>query len=69
MKLGRSVRYAMADLEAFVLAARRTCTTDPGRSAAAPLPPSISVLPHYERPSLVRRPDPSAAPAPRPKPR
>ena len=30
VKLGRSVRYAMADLEAFVLAAVRTSTSDPG---------------------------------------
>ena len=30
VKLGRSVRYAMADLEAFVLAAVRSSTSDRG---------------------------------------
>lgn len=30
-KFGRSVRYAMAELEDFVLAAQRTSTSDPGR--------------------------------------
>jgi predicted DNA-binding transcriptional regulator AlpA len=32
VKLGRSVRYAMSDLEEYVLAAQRTSTSDRGRS-------------------------------------
>lgn len=36
LKLGRAVRYRRADLQAFVLAALRTSTSDPG----PPAPPS-----------------------------
>lgn len=36
IKLGRCVRYALADLEAFVQDAVRRSTSDPGPAAAAP---------------------------------
>lgn len=37
VKLGRSVRYEMSDLEDFVQAARRTSTSDLGRQKPIPL--------------------------------
>ena len=46
VKLGRSVRYAEADLEAFVLAAVRTSTSDPG---APPRQSRIRVEPLLEK--------------------
>ena len=68
VKLGRSVRYAMTDLEDFVLEARRTSTSDPGPRAAFRFPPGVRVVPAVNTgPSST--PVPSAKPAMRPKPR
>ena len=46
VKVGRCVRYRLEDLQAFVLAALRTSTSDPG-------PP---VIPHHSGPAASRRP-------------
>ena len=37
VKVGRCVRYRLEDLHAFVLAALRTSTSDPGPAASPPL--------------------------------
>ena len=67
VKLGRSVRYAMPELEDFVLAALRTSTSDPGPRAAFRFPPGVHVVPAVKTgPSST--PVPSAKPAMRPKP-
>jgi len=46
VKVGRSVRYRPEDLQAFVLAALRTSTSDPG--PALPGRPGIRVQPRLE---------------------
>ena len=38
VKVGRCVRYRLEDLQAFVLAALRTSTSDPGPSTIPPHP-------------------------------
>ena len=67
MKLGRCVRYAVPDLEAFVRSALRTSTSDPG--PAFPGRPGIRVEPLLEKTgrslALWRPRDPSARPKPR----
>ena len=45
LKLGRCVRYQLGDLQAFVLAALRTSTSDQGPS----------VIPHHPVPGTSRR--------------
>jgi Helix-turn-helix domain len=54
VKLGRSVRYAMSDLESFVLAALRTSTSDPGRSPVLLSRPSNCVTFLDETPDQTR---------------
>lgn len=68
-KLGRSVRYAMSDLESFVLAALRTSTSDPGRSPVLLSRPGITVRPVHETPGRTLARAQAAASLPPGKPR
>ena len=62
VKVGRCVRYRPEDLEAFVLAALRTSTSDPG--PALPGRPGIRVQPRLEQTGQARgREDATRPPA------
>jgi len=65
VKLGRSVRYAMADLEAFVVASKRTSTSDTGRRPAYQLPACFTRVPSQKKSWPDPPPGPSAAATPR----
>jgi len=68
VKLGRSVRYTMADLEAFVVASKRTSTSDTGRRPAYQLPACFTRVPSQKKSWPDPPPGPSAAATPRPTP-
>ena len=68
VKLGRSVRYAMADLEAFVVASKRTSTSDTGRRPAYQLPACFTRVTSQRKSWPDPPPGPSAAATPRPTP-
>lgn len=60
VKVGRCVRYRLEDLQAFVLAALRTSTSDPG--PALPDRPGIRVAPSRDTMGRGRTPVSSASP-------
>jgi len=71
IKLGRSVRYAESDLEAYVLEKRRTSTSDRGQPLVSQLRPGITIrrVPEHERrldrpPGAVYPPPTAPRPAP-----
>lgn len=69
LKFGRLVRYRMADLEAFVVEALRTSTSDRGRPPVSQLRSGFTIqrVPEHER--RLDRPSASPLPAtPRPAP-
>jgi hypothetical protein len=62
VKIGRSVRYQLADLDAFVQAAVRSSTSDPGPARSAP--PRIRVEHFLERTGRgLLKPAPGTTPA------
>lgn len=67
VKVGRCVRYRREDLQAFVLAALRTSTSDPG--ATPPSRSRIRVEPLLEKTGRALSPVASGHPFPHPKPR
>ena len=65
VKIGRRlVRYAVDDLEAFVVASKRTSTSDTGRSPAYQLPACFTRVTLSEKPGQALPPSPSAAARP-----
>jgi Helix-turn-helix domain len=68
-KMGRLIRYAESDLEAFVLEKRRTSTSDRGRPLVSQLRPGITIrrVPEHER-TLGRPPAVAYPPATTPRP-
>lgn len=67
VKFGRSVRYALADLEAFVLERLRTSTSDSGRSSGYQPPAWVTVVTSHKK-SWPSPPSGPAAATPRLKP-
>jgi predicted DNA-binding transcriptional regulator AlpA len=64
VKMGRLIRYAESDLEAYVIEKRRTSTSDGGRTLVYSPPPGITVriVPAHER--RLDRPRAAACPPP-----
>src|SRR5262245_45975506 len=73
IKMGRLIRYAESDLEAFVLEKRRTSTSDSGQQPPYKLPKCFTPVPTQNpswpdlppRPSVVARPRPTPGTVPR----